>query len=162
MSIDNQSSKSKGTKRRIMPIDETEFGRLQGKVDRIEQVMEKLDHKLFGNGQPGIMEIINRHDERLAESQRDRKALRESLDNVIKGIQEMNSISQALSKQITEFKLSAEAEILAIKSSVKSNIRTWAIEHWKGIVFFVVAIFVFLHSILPPDLTIWKLIEKLF
>ena len=100
----------------------------------LREVTERIETKIFGNGQPGLSEVCVRNQEKiisLSETEAHTVAL-------------LVKIEKNLS---THEALPHTADRLLLQKNV--------------ITYFVLG-FLFLHSIIPPSLNIWELIRKLF
>lgn len=141
--------KPKG-KPKTMAIDETKFGELKGKVDAIGEAVDRIEEKLFGNGQPGIMDILSRHDEKLNESLKDRTEIKDNLRKLSDIVATFTNSALSLSENVKD-----------IKKMIDKSTPNWLLKHWKALVISGVLVFVFLHSILPPNITVWDLLGKI-
>lgn len=111
-----------------MSISSEEFGAMKEKIDNIETTVNKLDTKLFGNGNPGIViDMINLT-----------TTITNLADKVI-----------SISTQITEI-------------DKRPIVKTWLEKNWKSLLFSLTLFFLLIHSIIPADVNIWTLIQKIF
>ena len=124
----------KQRKHKMATISSEEFGALKEKVDHVDKLVEKLDEKLFGNGRPGIVNEITLLTQSVTN-------LCGKVDETVKRV-DINS-----------------AKIAAIDPD---PVLTWISKHWKLLLFSGICIFIILHSIIPADVNIWQLIQKLF
>jgi hypothetical protein len=121
-----------------MSITEKEFGELKALVSSLKEAinkseniinerMDRLEERLFGNGSPGlIIDLVK---------------LSESISK-LEGIATIQLIS-----------------INGLKEQVPSK---WIIRHWKEITFIGITVFMFIHSIIPDDLSLLDWIIKTF
>lgn len=116
-------------------VSNADFAAMKGKVDRI-------DDEIFGNGQPGMADMVIRIDER-------QKTMDEKIDKLCETVNTLNETVCATKA--------------AVDAHVSSSLHTAKGLLWnKDVALWLIAGFLILHSILPPDFTLWDLFKSLF
>lgn len=138
----------------LLMASEQEFGKLVARVDSIAKTVDtmydKFDHTLFGNGQKGLYEIAK-------ENAFNYGTLSEQLDGVSDQIADVSKNLGELSKLVSDVTMGLQNHINDPKQTFKQTVT----DNLRFIAFWFVIGFIFLHSVLPPEFTLWSLIEKL-
>lgn len=138
----------------LLMASEQEFGKLVARVDGIaktvDDMYEKFDHTLFGNGQKGLYEIVKENAFRVGNVSDQIAGVAEQVKNVSTELQEVSDLISAVTKGLQD-------HINDPKQTFRQNI----IDNIKTIAVWFIVAFIVLHSILPTDFSLWSLIEKL-
>jgi len=125
-------------------VSDQDFGMLREKVDNIEKIIDKFDRTIFGNGKEGLYDMTKRQTAQMDVIS----------DNVLKFISELRSTSDKL--HIVEDKLQEHI------TDPRRTFKGFIVDYWKPIFIIVIVIQIMIELVLPPDFTIWSLIEKIF
>lgn len=135
-------------------VSDQEFGELKGQMEEMKDVLNRkfdhLDKKLFGNGQPGLVEQTTRNQEQVYE-------LGDKLDSVIDSLNKISCDVAALTKSVADLKTVVETHINDPIHTPKGQF----MKHTKQIAILFMIGFVILHTFLPAEFTIWELLKKL-
>jgi len=138
----------------LLMASEQEFGKLVARVDSIaktvDSMYDKFDHTLFGNGQKGLYEIV--------------KINSINVENLSKQIDDVSKQVSSVSSDLGKLSDLVEAVTNGLQDHIndpKQTFRQIAVDNLKTIIFWFVIGFVFLHSILPTNFSLWNLVEKL-
>ncbi len=119
-----------------------DIGELKGKFESLESKIADMHRILLGNGQAGITEKTIR--------------LEENYDNLEKLI-EMQS------KQIENLKDSINSLKDILSQHLNTNTHSiWGLILRKDVFPLILLFFVILQTLIPKDLNIWELIQKIF
>ena len=125
--------------------------RVDGIAKTVDDMYAKFDHTLFGNGQKGLYEITKANSINVDSLSKQI----ESVASQIRGVSDELSILSAL---VTKVTLGLQEHI----NDPKQTFKQLVLDNIKTIIFWFVVLFVVLHAVLPADITLWTLIEKLF
>jgi len=125
-------------------VDEKEFYELKGEVSSIKTEVsaiksgvDRIERKLFGNGSEGLVEIVAKQGENIAE---------------------LYKVATEFALSMTEFRRSLETCTSKISAVDPKN---WIVKHWKILIFTGIAVFLVIHSLIPIDMTIWEAIKAI-
>lgn len=119
-----------------------DIGELKGKVESIESKINDIYRFLLGNGNAGIIERTAKLEE---------------------NCQDLENIVEHQSKQIGDLKDS----IIHIKEIISLHVNNnshsfWGLVLRRDVLSVIIIFFLILNSLIPNDLNIWELIQKLF
>lgn len=126
-----------------------EIGKIQGSLDALAGAVEKTNKILMGNGQPGLYERTLQIENSIVDLEEAHKELAERHKEVLDGI-------ECLAKSIGELKDSVE-----LHHADKAQHTALGMVQKKEVVLLIVVGFILLHSIIPPDISLWSIVSKL-
>ena len=118
------------------------------KVDDLACDVKEIRTKLWGNGAPGIIvDQVNQNSK----------------------IEKLLELGRLNTESITKLKTETEDSISELQNSTTAKIdafnkqtpKEWILKNWKSLALAIVAIFVFLHSVMPSDFSLWSFISKI-
>ena len=134
----------------IVVVDEVMFGRLMGQVDGIEKDVGEIKDALADNGQPGLVSTTIRNSKDIERMDKD-------LDRVVAASKDAANAACQNGKDIADLRT-------LLSQYIADPIHTpegYLAKYWKKVVAGLLAVSVFVHVVLPRDMSLWELAKHL-
>jgi hypothetical protein len=130
------------------------LARVETKIDNLGVDVSEIKVKLYGNGKDGL--IVDQ--EKLA-MQIER--LLDITNTNVCNITKLQTIATTNMQGITTLQSLITDQVTLVKSLQEQVPQKWIVKHWKELLLAAVAFFLFIHSVIPANLSLWTFFSKI-
>ncbi len=134
---------------------------LEAKLDVIADTTSKLVDMVYGNGQDGLFERVIRIEDASIQAQKEAVKAAEAAKEAVVEAKQTRTESGSYRVTVTE-KLDAIQIAVTEHHADKDLHSPKGILLRRNVIMYFMLAFLILHSLIPPNFSVWKAIEKFF